>query len=879
MRHALRILFLTLALVLLGLALAPRAVPAQAAGPCDSSRAVYYWHVTRPADPYPGDAVTLVFQACRENLRFEGYSWSPTGVLLVRARMPRTPSPLDVCTLNGIEVPLGSMSAGSHSFLVEVAALIDSTDCVITRRDTVTVRVHAPPPEPTCDSLPYVTAVQIGPPVDCGDCVPGICPGERIPLHLAGWFPDGCYRFAGLELFPGPEMNPLPAPPIVRIRVARLVCQPCTMALVPWSADTTLPGLPGGEYRLRLELVRTDFCNGTPTDTTYCRESRAFAVRDSCGPPVIGPLPFDTRVTIGPPPSCDSCPPVICPGVPVPVTLSGTLPSNCYHFMHVEFLPTLFAPLDPAPQPLRIVVAYNDCMDWPCNQVEQPWSAQVMLEGLPAGAYELPVQLAVVSMCDTNHVIELFGERRPFAVLDSCVAPPGEPCVMADWVHPDAGCDDFIVPGGRARVVLTAQSSVPLAGLQGKIRVWPCGLLITNLEPVGRAAGMHVAWERTLEGASFLMFAEHGAPIGGLRCDAGTRCIEPVLAVSMVPDTDAVLPPVTHVTAGELLGADSLGGAVPQCEIMTLVVVEARVCARPSCDFNLDGRMDVRDLVMMVRCVLGRDACADTSLARLDCDRDGQLGVDDVLCCARVILHGGERDSTPGRAEPNVAVSFGEPAWETGGLRVPVRIQAADRIGAARLALSLPLEHYEVTGVEVGVGNPQWLALQETLGGQVVLGLIGLAPDAPAEEPETLDLTLHLALRSGAAAGGEIGLADLQASGPDGVTLELSTTPAAVALPLPAAMVLSAARPNPFSGATRLTLALERTAEVDVTVHDLGGRRVATLFHGPLPAGLHEFTWNGARGDGAAAAHGVYFVQARVNGERLTRKLVLLRGE
>ena len=142
-----------------------------------------------------------------------------------------------------------------------------------------------------------------------------------------------------------------------------------------------------------------------------------------------------------------------------------------------------------------------------------------------------------------------------------------------------------------------------------------------------------------------------------------------------------------------------------------------------------------------------------------------------------------------------------------------------------------------------------------------------------------LDLTLRLVPRSGAAAGGEIGLADLQASGRDGVTLELSTAPAAVPLPLPATTALSAARPNPFSGTTRLALALERAAEVEVTVHDLGGRRVATLFHGALPAGMHEFAWSGARADGAAAAHGVYFVQARVDGERLTRKLVLLRGE
>lgn len=585
-----------------------------------------------------------------------------------------------------------------------------------------------------------------------------------------------------------------------------------------------------------------------------------------------------TTVRFGPPVDCGDCPPRLCPGAPIPIVLSGTLPSNCYRFLGLELLPSPLAGPLPAPPIVRIVVAENECMDYVCDQVVRPWTARAVLPGLPAGDYALPLQLDVVGMCDTTNLLARCGDRRRFTVLDSCVAPPPGPCALADWVHSGTGCDDFIVPGGRAKVVMTAQSSVPLAGLQGSIRTWPRGVVVAGLAPVGRASGMRLVWQRTPAGADFVMFAEQGAPIGGLRCDPGSRCVEPVLAVAMVPDTDAVLPPVTHVTVHDLLGADSLGGAVPECAIATPVVVEARVCTRTTCDVNLDGRLDVRDLVLMVHCVLGNAVCPDSVLARLDCDRDGLVELDDVLCCARVILHGGGRDSLPGRAEPNVAVVFGEPAWEAGGLRVPLRVHAAERIGAARLALALPLERYEVAGVVVGAGNPQWLALHETVDGQAVLGLVGLAPDVPTEQAEVLDLALHLVPRAGAAAGGEIGLADLQASGRDGVTLELSTAPASVPIPLPGTTALSA-RPNPFTGTTRLALALERAAAVDVTVHDLTGRRVTTLHHGALPAGVHTFTWSGARADGARAAHGVYFVQARVDGERLTRKLVMLRGE
>jgi flagellar hook assembly protein FlgD len=66
--------------------------------------------------------------------------------------------------------------------------------------------------------------------------------------------------------------------------------------------------------------------------------------------------------------------------------------------------------------------------------------------------------------------------------------------------------------------------------------------------------------------------------------------------------------------------------------------------------------------------------------------------------------------------------------------------------------------------------------------------------------------------------------------------------------------------------------------DVEVAVHDLSGRRVATLFRGALAAGPHDFAWRGERSDGSAAANGIYFVQARVGGERLSGKVIFLRG-
>src|SRR5262249_23486686 len=150
--------------------------------------------------------------------------------------------------------------------------------------------------------------------------------------------------------------------------------------------------------------------------------------------------------------------------------------------------------------------------------------------------------------------------------------------------------------------------------------VYPPGLRITHLEPVGAAAGMHLAWNPTEDGAQFLMFAEHGAPIP--RTDAlfpGT----PILNVTASQPDSGTTPAVTSVLVGDLLASDSTGHAVRGCDLRTLNLVAeaARICAAQGCDLNQDQVSDVRDLVLMVHCVLGLSDCPVTRQA-LDCNDD-----------------------------------------------------------------------------------------------------------------------------------------------------------------------------------------------------------------------------------------------------------------
>lgn len=73
-----------------------------------------------------------------------------------------------------------------------------------------------------------------------------------------------------------------------------------------------------------------------------------------------------------------------------------------------------------------------------------------------------------------------------------------------------------------------------------------------------------------------------------------------------------------------------------------------------------------------------------------------------------------------------------------------------------------------------------------------------------------------------------------------------------------------AASPNPISGILTLRLAPGGPADVELSLFDALGRRVATLHDGPAPAGELRATW-----DASGAAPGVYVVRARV-GEAVT---------
>ncbi len=110
--------------------------------------------------------------------------------------------------------------------------------------------------------------------------------------------------------------------------------------------------------------------------------------------------------------------------------------------------------------------------------------------------------------------------------------------------------------------------------------------------------------------------------------------------------------------------------------------------------------------------------------------------------------------------------------------------------------------------------------------------------------------------------------------------LFVNTTPLAVEPDdsiIPTRFALYANYPNPFNPSTIISFDLPEALATDVTIWNLLGQQVRTLYHGDLAAGRHQISFDGRDDAGQLMPTGLYFY--RVNAERFsnTHKMMLLK--
>lgn len=94
---------------------------------------------------------------------------------------------------------------------------------------------------------------------------------------------------------------------------------------------------------------------------------------------------------------------------------------------------------------------------------------------------------------------------------------------------------------------------------------------------------------------------------------------------------------------------------------------------------------------------------------------------------------------------------------------------------------------------------------------------------------------------------------------------------------IPNGIQLYANYPNPFNSTTTIRYDLPATMNVELSIFNVLGERVATLANGYQSSGTHSVQWGGRSATGAELATGIYICQIKTGSATMNKKMLLLK--
>ncbi|HXJ70537.1 MAG TPA: T9SS type A sorting domain-containing protein [Verrucomicrobiae bacterium] len=722
-----------------------------------------------------------------------------------------------------------------------------------------------PPPPPAPDSLLYIRDVIVGR-VECPVCPPRVCPDQPVLVTVRGQFPNACYRLRSLSVAPNRGLFPMVVADVVFVGCSN----DCSILPVGFEASVELPSEVPGDHQFALR-EQARLCPDTTVVSSNLGRLVTYNVLPDCGTPPP-PIPPDSlvrtfvRLAISPEHPCagDS------------VTLQ-LLTNGCPPCVHLKSFGTIDADTGSY---VGVIEWTPQCLNIRCA----PESLAASLGRLAQGSFHVIAPM-IVHVLGTPNPDSTIMFVLPFAFQvgpPGCVTSPG-PCVVREMESdvPSAQCALTLPRGGSGDVPLYYSSALAMAGVQGVINV-PPPFVLDDLRVASGLTGVHLSRQRTVGGWRWLVFTDPGVTLApGVHqhlLDATIKAYS-----YLAPSGSSAL-----MTVNITLAAGAGGEALPLCNRETFAIVAVRLCMAGetnACDVNHDGQLDVRDLVRMSSCL--QHDLVDTTGACVDCDSSGVFNLNDIYCCAVAILRGPPVPPDSVHQDGSVSVSYG-PVWASGNSRiVHVHVSGANALGATMLQLDYPADRWQayipiVLDATTRPVDADWYPLIDLDDpGHVHLGGIRVG-DSGANE---FDVEFWMSSIAPALPGDQLVVVGADLAGRDGRVLTPRDPLPALSLtapapprpgpgpPPPTTLALSAARPNPFTTSTSFEVDLPNSAPIDLAVHDLAGRRVATIASGVYPAGRRVFDW-----DGAGMRGGIYYVRLRVNGQVLSTRVALLKN-
>ncbi|MFH1754465.1 MAG: FlgD immunoglobulin-like domain containing protein [Candidatus Latescibacterota bacterium] len=89
---------------------------------------------------------------------------------------------------------------------------------------------------------------------------------------------------------------------------------------------------------------------------------------------------------------------------------------------------------------------------------------------------------------------------------------------------------------------------------------------------------------------------------------------------------------------------------------------------------------------------------------------------------------------------------------------------------------------------------------------------------------------------------------------------------------------ITTSRPNPFGTTSSIIeCSLQSAGECALTVHDVSGRSIRTLFQGALQASNHRFNWDSRDDNGRKVPAGIYYYRLHSDAQVSAREVMVIR--
>ena len=83
--------------------------------------------------------------------------------------------------------------------------------------------------------------------------------------------------------------------------------------------------------------------------------------------------------------------------------------------------------------------------------------------------------------------------------------------------------------------------------------------------------------------------------------------------------------------------------------------------------------------------------------------------------------------------------------------------------------------------------------------------------------------------------------------------------------------------PNPFNPSTKFKISVPEKSSIEVTVFDISGRRIKTLYNGEAEQGSYFISWDGRDESGKKVPSGVYIYNMKTAQFQQSKRMFMLK--